>query len=104
RITEDHPVAAHPQATVALERGVQRLDVALLLRQLPEGTAQTAPRVGWKAPHKLDHLQREFDLHSSARLRARSGTKRSRPARWSSMAFLAAGLASISIVSTIASR
>src|SRR2546428_419233 len=92
-----------PEATVAFQRRLESLEVALLASEVPERASQPALRFGRKSANELDDLPREDDPHSSASS-ADSGRNCVRPARWSAMAFCAAGFARISIVSTIASR
>src|SRR5207249_4989770 len=102
-VPEHDAVAADPEPTVPLERGLERLDVPFLPSQLSERAPQPALRFGRESADELEHLAGKDDPHSSASS-ADSGTNRVRPARWSVIAFCAAGLARISIVSTIASR
>src|SRR5437868_2859187 len=103
RVAEDDTVSADAEPAMSVERWLEGFDVALLGREATQGTSNSLLGPGRKATGELGDLRCDEDLHRPLST-ADSGRKRVRPARWSAIAFCAAGLERISIVSTMASR
>src|SRR5947199_10274469 len=71
-VGENEAIASDAQATVTLQRRLERLDVAALVYKLAQSATQTVPRLGRQPTNGVDDLASQDDFHSSSALRGRN--------------------------------